>query len=384
VGTHDAPRVAIACGHTGGHVYPALAVAAEYRARRPGATIVLVGPEEGPGPGLANAAGIRWRAVAAEPFFRVPLARRALAVTGFARATLAGRRVLRDEGVELVLGLGSYATAGVVVAARTLGLATVVHEANAVAGLANRLLGRLVDRVLLGFPDAAGDFPDGRCVVTGTPVRAALRAVGDMAHSPVQGRALRLLVTGGSGGSPFLDAAVPGVVERLAGRGVATEVLHQAKAVEPTRAAYARTAARADVRPFIDDIAAAYAWADHAITCAGAVTLAELGAVRLPALVVPLGAAALDHQTANARACAAVTGIRWTSEREFDADRVAGELAEMALSGALSGTRAGRSADAATAVVDACEDVLAAWRRRRVSGGAPRLPGSERPATPSR
>jgi UDP-N-acetylglucosamine--N-acetylmuramyl-(pentapeptide) pyrophosphoryl-undecaprenol N-acetylglucosamine transferase len=358
-------------------------VAAAYRARRPDATIVFLGPDEGPGPRLVPAAGHRWLPIGGAPFFRVSRARSLLAASGLVGALPAGRRVLRTERIELVLGLGSYATAAVVLAGRTLGLATAVHEANAVGGLANRLVGRAVDRILLGFADAARDFPAGRSVVTGNPVRSTLHAV--RAATPDAGRAFRLLVTGGSRGSAFLDAHVPDVVRRLVARGTAVEVRHQAGDVAATRAAYARAAVGADVVGFFDVIDDAYAWADFAITCAGAGTLAELATVRLPALLVPLAVAARDHQTANARAFAALTGTPWTSEREFDPERIAVELAARTTPArraeAAQRLAAAAATDAAGTIVAACEALRDARRTRRVSAGAAAAAAVERRST---
>src|SRR5690606_26050547 len=120
------------------------------------------------------------------------------------------------------------------------------------------------------------------------------------------GRPFRLLVLGGSGGSPFLNARAPELAAALARAGIPVAVEHQTgtDAVAAVREAYARADVAAETSPFLDDIAAAYARADFAVTCAGACTLAELAAVRLPALVVPLAAAARNHEEANARAAA--------------------------------------------------------------------------------
>jgi UDP-N-acetylglucosamine--N-acetylmuramyl-(pentapeptide) pyrophosphoryl-undecaprenol N-acetylglucosamine transferase len=123
---------------------------------------------------------------------------------------------------------------------------------------------------------------------------------------------------------------------------------------------------------FFDDIGAAYAWADFAITCAGAGTLAELATVGLKALVIPLAAAALDHQTANARAYAAVTGTPWVAERAVDVERLAEELATRATKPEVRGPAAGGppGSDAAAAVVEACERLLETWRARRIERGS--------------
>src|SRR5262245_44450396 len=191
-----------------------------------------------------------------------------------------------------------------------MGLRTVIHEANAVAGVADRFLGRLVDRVLLGFGEAAPAFPRRTTVLTGTPVRAAVRALAGARAEPRVPGPVHVLVVGGSQGSAFLNAQVPGVVVRVAYRGLALEVRHQTGLgdPDPVRAAYQCGGVAADVQTSFDDVTAAYRWADLAIACAGAITLAELAIAGLPALLVPLATAALDYQRANARAFAAMTG----------------------------------------------------------------------------
>jgi UDP-N-acetylglucosamine--N-acetylmuramyl-(pentapeptide) pyrophosphoryl-undecaprenol N-acetylglucosamine transferase len=250
-----------------------------------------------------------------------------------------------------------------VLAARSLGLPIVLHEANAVAGVANRLLGRIVDSVLLGFGSAADAFS---CptAVTGTPVRAEILAV-PPPHHPDRDAPFRILVSGGSQGSPFLDERAPDLLARVARRGHALEVRHQAaeRNREGVEAAYAGAGVRAVVVPYIDDMAAAYASAHFAIVPAGAVTLSELAAVGLPALLVPLGSAALDHQVSNARAFAEATGVRWMREDAWDPDALADHVVSLiassaAWSEASGGMRRVARADAAAAVVRACETLI--------------------------
>jgi UDP-N-acetylglucosamine--N-acetylmuramyl-(pentapeptide) pyrophosphoryl-undecaprenol N-acetylglucosamine transferase len=358
-------RIAIAGGGTAGHVQPALAVAEAYRAAVADVDVLFLGTRDGAESRLVPAHGYQLATLTAAPFFGVGLLGRLRSGTALVAGAVQARRVLRAESIELVLGLGNFAAAGAVLGARTLGLPTVVHEANAVAGVANRLLGRLVDRVLLGFAEAAPAFPRGATVLTGTPVRAALRAVAASRDAPRPPGPTRLLVLGGSQGSPFLNARVPEVAARVARRGLALEVCHQIGRDDeaPVRAAYQRGGVPARVPSSLDDVAAAYRWADLAIACAGAVTLAELAVVGLPALVVPLSTAALDHQRANARAFGAAAGTWWTGEDGWDATAVEERLAALVASPVERRAAAVRIAaaarpDAAAAVVAACEALL--------------------------
>jgi UDP-N-acetylglucosamine--N-acetylmuramyl-(pentapeptide) pyrophosphoryl-undecaprenol N-acetylglucosamine transferase len=165
-------------------------------------------------------------------------------------------------------------------------------------------------------------------------------------------------------------------MRRLAARGVALEVRHQVGtgSLESTRSAYARLRIEASVTHFIEDMAGAYAWADFAVACGGAATLAELAAAALPALLVPLSWAALDHQTANVRAFAEETGTLWTREADWDAERHASDLARLATS--PDAWRAAVTAMRRASRPRAAQDVVP--RRRRPFRRAPRPPSSPR------
>lgn len=363
---HPGERLVIACGGSGGHVQPALAVADAWQRRVAGVEPLLVGPDEPAVAAAARAAGHRFACLPAAPFARQgPYARMralALATLGAARH---GRRLLRDERATLVLGFGGYASAPAIVAARSLGIPVLLHEANATAGLANRLGARLTSGVLLGFAQAAADFPAPRRV-TGTPLRPAIAALAAVRRAPPAPGATRLvLVAGGSLGSTFLDHRVPEALARVRAAGCTIEVLHQVGLgdVAATRAAYAAARVPAQVVAEIDDVAAAYARADAAVVSAGAVTLAEIAAAGIPAVVVPLASAAHDHQTANARAFAAATGAAWFAEADWRDDAVAACLDDVLAAAdawlrASAGVRRCARADATDAVVDACLETL--------------------------
>ena len=188
---------------------------------------------------------------------------------------------------------------------------TALHEANVVPGLTNRFLARLVDRVYLGWAAAQDSFRKASTLVSGNPIRPEVAAVGAArARVPgVDGRA-RILVTGGSQGSPFLNEHAPELLRRVAALGVPIDIRHQTGQhdPEPVRRAYDRAGLAAEVDRHIDDMPVAYRAADFAVVCPGAITLAELAAAGLPCLLVPLGKAAGDHQTPNAVAFAEATG----------------------------------------------------------------------------
>jgi len=358
-----ARRVAIVGGGTAGHVYPALAVAAAYRQAVPEVDVLFIGAGDGFDARLVPRYGYRFHAVRGLPLYGVGVVAKLRAIQHVFAGTADARRVLRAHGTQLVIGFGGYATAGTMLAARRARLPTAIHEANVVAGLTNRLLGRCVERVYLGFDSAARAFPVRRTLVTGNPVRPELLALVDtQRHAPRPAeRPVRILVTGGSQGAQFLNRQVPPLLRQLRALGLRVDVRHQVGdwGADAVCVAYAQGGIEATVTAYIDDMAAAYGWADFAVTRAGAVTIAELGTAGLPALVVPLPTAAGDHQTANATAFAAAGGW-WVSEAAWscaaEAERIAGLLRDpeawMAASRRL---RQLATPGAAAAVVADCE-----------------------------
>ena len=356
--------VLIAAGGTGGHVFPALAVARALRER--GVAVVWLGTAGGmearlvPANGFAiewvRVAGIRGKGAGAW----------LLAPFRLARAVADAIGVLRRRRPGVVLGAGGFVSGPGGIAAWLLRIPLLIHEQNAVAGLTNRWLARLAREVLEAFPGSFGPGVHARCI--GNPVRADIAAIAPPGERLAgrTGRA-RLLVIGGSQGSRRLNEIVPAAVARLA-PAARPEILHQtgARHLETTRAAYAREGVDAVTRAFIDDMAEAYAWADFAICRAGALTIAELQAAGLGAILVPFPAAVDDHQTRNAgflvRAGAAVL----VPEADLDAARLSRSIAALATDRArrqamAEAARAGRVTDAAATLADLC---IAAGRAR--------------------
>lgn len=289
-------NIILTTGGTGGHIFPALAVAEELRRRNPNANLLFVGSLYGPEERLMRQAGI--------PFEGLPvrglLGRGFKAVGAGAQMALAvGKAVgiLRRFKPDVVAGFGGYAAFAPMLAARILGVPGVLHEQNAIAGASNRFLARLARRVCISLPNTSG-FDMKKCVFTGNPVRAAVSAVGQVdRHRQTR----RLLVMGGSQGAHALNAFM---LENLAEfRGAGVEIRHQTGITDEgsARAAYVAAGYAPEcVSAFIDDMAGAYAWADVALCRAGASTVAELCAAGLPSVLVPFPYAIHDHQTRNA------------------------------------------------------------------------------------
>ncbi|HWP94817.1 MAG TPA: undecaprenyldiphospho-muramoylpentapeptide beta-N-acetylglucosaminyltransferase [Gammaproteobacteria bacterium] len=310
--------VLIMAGGTGGHVFPALAVAEVLRAR--GHEPVWLGTRAGLEATLVPRAGfpLEWLAITglrgkgtlawlAAPF-------------RLGRALAQALAVLRRVRPAVVLGMGGFASGPGGLAAWLMRIPLVVHEQNAVAGLTNRWLARFATRTLTAFPAA---LPHAEHV--GNPLRAALQDV-PPPRLRLAGRTgpLRLLVLGGSQGARALNETVPHALARLASNR-RPEVLHQtgARHLETTRALYGALGIAARVEPFIDDMAAAYLWADLVVCRAGAMTIAEIAAVGVASVLVPFPAAVDDHQTHNARHLAAAGAAVLLPERDLGAERLA-------------------------------------------------------------
>lgn len=325
----QARRIAIVGGGTAGHVYPALAVAAAYREIVPDVRITFLGTRLGLEGGLVPQAGYILELIPGSPLFGTDTAGKLRSLRNVFAGMAASARIFERDGTQALLSFGGYASAGPVLAARRAGIAIAMCEPNVAPGLTNRRLARFADRVFLGADQAAPAFAAGKTVVAGVPVRGSL-----LSSRPSRGATdapRRLLVLGGSLGSSFLNQRAPRLIARLAADGLRLEVEHQTgpPQVENVRRLYTDLGLGATVSGFVGDIGPLYAWADFAISCAGAVTLAELALVGLPAFVVPLAAASEDHQAANAQAFFEATGCPWVRERNWDDAQVARQIGDL-------------------------------------------------------
>lgn len=330
-------RVILTTGGTGGHIFPALAVAEALKKRLPDVEILFVGALYGREQELAEKAGL--------PFQGLPvrgMLGRGLKALPAAWAMLGGVarawKLIHTWKPDVVMGFGGYAAFATVFAAWLRGRPTGLHEQNAVPGAANTILGKIVRRICLSWPQPGGHpaFPPAKCVLTGNPIRADIAAVGavrDKANpSPVhpdqdrhsaRKRSPVLLIMGGSQGALAVNSLAITLLSSL--RDAHVDILHQTgpKDLDRVRAAYqAHGYASEDVQdmvvPFIDDMAAAYARADLALCRAGATTLAELACTGTPSVLVPFPFAAHDHQTGNARAMEDAGGAVLVPESETE------------------------------------------------------------------
>src|SRR6266568_1835192 len=313
--------IMIMAGGTGGHVFPGLAVADFLRdsgwrvvwlGARSGMEANLV-PKRGYAMAWVNFSGLRGKGPLA--FFLLPL-RLLVAFWQSARAIFAHRP-------DVVLGMGGYISFPGGMMAALLGRALVIHEQNAIPGLANKVLAGVADRVLCAFPGALK-----RATLTGNPVRPEIAAIAapESRYAERSGP-LRVLVLGGSLGAKALNDVVPRALALLPGETPA--LTHQAGAqhVDSLRRAYTAAGIPAKTSAFIEDMAAAYAEADIVVCRAGAITVAEIAAAGVASVLIPYPHAVDDHQTANARFLADAGAAVLVPQSELNAERLAKVLA---------------------------------------------------------
>ncbi len=356
--------VLIAGGGTGGHVYPAIALADAIHKACPRAAVRLVGTERGLEARVVPRAGWPLELVSAQPLLGRGWRDQLSGLVALARGTAQALRLLRRTRASLVIGVGGYASVPAVLAAVLLRVPVGLLEVNAKPGRANRLLGRFARAVFVQFDAAADWFPAGRCVRTGVPIREIPEARGGDASR------VRLLVFGGSQGSRTLNRAITGALDQLAARD-GFRLTHQTGPAhfEEVRDAYARAGVLADVAPFYDDLPERIAQADLVVSRAGAGTCAELCLAGVPSILVPLPLADA-HQAANARALEDAGAAVVVSDAEA-ATRLPSEIRRLARDPELRRRMAANAArngqrDAAARIWSLC----AAWLPQ-AEGGRP-------------
>lgn len=330
-------RIVIACGGTGGHLFPGIAVAQQLKSmgHRP---LLLISRKEVDAEGSRKYGDLEFRTVQAIAKPRTLSLRMVGFLFKFARTLLACRSIIRQEKVDVVLGMGGFTSLAPVLAGRMRGLRTYVHESNAMPGRANRLTARFCTAVLLGLKDAAARFPKSDCRVVGTPVREeflqetpaeqARVALGLPTDKPL------ILVTGGSQGAQKLNSLM---VEAAKAAPHVHFLIIAGKADHARVQDLAAGAPNISVVGFCADMPAAYAAADGVITRSGASTLTELSVVAKPCLLVPYPFAADNHQYYNARVFADAGAACLCEQKELTVDTVLSFIRDTVLAPAAHG-----------------------------------------------
>ncbi|MDB6070524.1 MAG: UDP-N-acetylglucosamine--N-acetylmuramyl-(pentapeptide) pyrophosphoryl-undecaprenol [Verrucomicrobiales bacterium] len=365
VGGKPVRRLVIACGGTGGHLFPGIAVAQE-AGRRGWETMLLISEKQIDALAVQGHQELRFEKVPAVAMPGVF----SLKFPGFLwrvwRTRAHCRGLLKSFGADAVLGMGGFTSLPPVWAGKGLGLRTFVHESNAVPGKANRLTARFCTGVLLGLEACAKFFPAGKTQVTGTPLRTALLTRPDRAEAlrffGLSEGKKTVLVMGGSQGARGVNRAMVEALPMLAAQGV--QVLHITgpKEYDGLKAAYDASPVEAAVVPFCQEMGLAYAAADVAVSRSGASSLTELSAFGLPVILVPYPTAADDHQRRNADVFTAAKAAVAVEEAELGGGKL-GDLLTALLADEAERQRLGEAmktlapADAAARVCDAVAGV---------------------------
>jgi UDP-N-acetylglucosamine--N-acetylmuramyl-(pentapeptide) pyrophosphoryl-undecaprenol N-acetylglucosamine transferase len=327
-------RVVIAGGGTGGHLYPGIAVAQELRRRQPDAEISFAGtargiearviPREGFALDLLRSSGLKGKSFAGR------LRGAALLPLGLADAW----RIISARRPQLVVGVGGYSSGPVVAVAAARGVPTMLLEQNAVPGLTNRWLSRMVKAAAVTF-DSTQAFFGSKAFVSGNPVRPEFfAAAGPQQESEVddQTSVTRVLVFGGSQGAHAINLAMVEAAPQLATGGPPLRLVHQTgdRDVEMVRTAYGKAGLQADVEPFLYDMGRQLGQADVVVCRAGATTLAEITAAGKAAILIPLPTATDDHQRKNAEALASAGAAEVLSQQDVTGAVLANRIASLA------------------------------------------------------
>jgi UDP-N-acetylglucosamine--N-acetylmuramyl-(pentapeptide) pyrophosphoryl-undecaprenol N-acetylglucosamine transferase len=319
-------RVIIAAGGTGGHIYPGVAIAREFKVRDPGSEILFVGTPRGLESKIVPREGFALEMIQVGALKNVSFIERMKSLAGLPFSFVAALRILRRFKPQVVVGVGGYSSGPTLLMAALMRIPAMVVEPNAFPGFTNRVLARFVDAAALSFEDARGYFGE-RGVVTGNPVR------GDFANvkKKERGERLHVLIFGGSQGSHAINAAVVGALSLLVPARDRLVITHQTgeSDFEMVKKGYAKAGFEADVRPFINEMAKAFERSDVLICRAGATTAAEVAAAGKAAIFVPFPFAADNHQRKNAEAFERAGAARMIVQSELTPERLATELHQL-------------------------------------------------------
>jgi len=345
-------RIVIMAGGTGGHVFPALAVAQEMQAR--GWQVSWLGTKKGLEHRIVPANGIEIDWLAVEGIRGKGLKSKISAVFKLIQACFQAYRILQKRKPNVVLGMGGFVAAPGGLMAKSLGIPVIIHEQNRIPGTTNRLLVKLAaHKVLEAFPESFAKQVNAIC--TGNPLRQSFMNVSEkLVWNPQAARHLRVLVLGGSQGAKVLNANVPEALSAFAD----LDIKHQTGAAmhAEVEAEYKALNIHAEVSAFIDDMSDAYQWADLIICRAGAMTVSEVAASGLPAIFVPLIGAIDDHQTANAQFLCTAGAALLLPQPELNAENLR-KLIKQAMTSLTAMSKAAKTKarlDATKTIADIC------------------------------
>ena len=306
----------VMAGGTGGHVFPGLCVADKLKAK--GWQVSWLGTKDRMEAQLVPKHGYEIDFIDISGVRNNGIIRLMVAPFHILKSILQARAVLKKRNVNLVIGMGGFASGPGGIAAWILGIPIILHEQNAAAGLTNRLLAPFCKKILMGFD---GTFNNKKALLVGNPVRESLINIPAKKIS-AKNEPLKVLIVGGSLGAKVLNDLLPIVMKDLDSDQY--QIIHQSGKghFNKLQNDYQKSQIKADVREFIDDMDQVYDWADLVVCRAGALTVAEVAIVGLPAIFVPLPHAVDDHQTKNAQNLVVKQGAILIAQKDLNKDRL--------------------------------------------------------------
>jgi UDP-N-acetylglucosamine--N-acetylmuramyl-(pentapeptide) pyrophosphoryl-undecaprenol N-acetylglucosamine transferase len=361
-------RVIIAGGGTGGHLFPGLAVADEFRRRDASTEVIFAGTEHGIESRVVPREGYTIKFLRAEGIVGVSFKKKVKATGKMFLAMLDSYRIIKTIRPDLVIGVGGYASGALVFLAFLMSVPTMILEQNSIPGLTNKLLGRFVGTICITYQESISFFPRVKTYLTGNPVRLQIsRGSIESAYKlfALERGLFTILVFGGSSGAKSINLAVVEALNYLLDLKDKIQFLHQTGPAdyEHIRESYRRIGFNGIIAPFIYQMGEAYVLSDMVISRAGATTLAELTALGKPAILIPYPYAAGNHQEFNARKLQEMGAAKVIIDRELKGETLAGSIRELYMSEKLreemqrNSKSVGRP-DACAKVVDIAMSIL--------------------------
>ncbi len=354
-------RLLLAGGGTGGHLFPAVALAEKLKEQVGSAEILFVGTKQGIEYRVLPELDWNLETVNISGFTGKGSMAKLAVMAKLGQSIMQGRRILKRFCPDIVVGVGGYASAPLVIAAKTLSLPTLLHEQNAIPGLTNRLLARWADRVCVAFAQTTTAFTGVKAIMTGNPLRSGMTDC-----PPVSGDSPTLLVFGGSRGAKAINDAMCAAVPLIMQAHPELRVIHQTgnDDLQRVTSAYAAIdSSNIKVEAFINDMAAVYREADLVVCRAGATTVAELTACGRPAVMIPYPHAAGDHQTANALALVEKEAAIMLEQAGLTGETLAAIVNSMLadqprLQAMAAAAKKQGTSDAAEKILDVCREII--------------------------
>src|SRR5512136_279980 len=316
-------KVIIAGGGTGGHLFPGIAIAEEFLRRDETNSILFMGTKRGLEKRVLGDMGFNLCTLDVEGIKGRGIVKALGAILKIPRSLAESYRVIRAFRPDIVIGVGGYASGPAVMTARLMGIKTAIAEQNALPGITNRILGRIVDRIFLTFPETRRWFPEGKTIASGNPVRDAF--LKGIQEAEKRSGKFTLLVFGGSQGAHSINLAVLDAIPHLETIKDNLKVIHQTGSadVDPISHHYQSLKMDAEVLPFIMDMARAFRSSDLLICRAGATSIAEITASGKASVLIPFPHAVNDHQTKNAEALVKAGAAVMLSEKDISGQTLA-------------------------------------------------------------